>query len=340
MFLKNLTEKAGVSGNEKEVRDYIISEIKDFVDDIYTDRIGNLIVFKKGKNKGTKRIMITAHMDEVGLMVKEIDSAGLIKFIPVGGIDPRVLVSKTVQVGKDKIIGVIGAKPIHLQKKNEWSKVLGIDELYVDIGAKDKEDAEKKVSVGDYISFYTLYEEIGDNMIKAKALDNRVGCSILMELIKSDVDVDFYGVFTVMEEVGLIGAGPAAFKVEPDIAVILEGTVCYEMPDLESHLIPTKVGEGPAISLADRTTIYDKKLRERVVEVAKKNDIKWQYRKTAMGGNDSGKIHTTKSGCSTVTLSVPTRYIHSPVSIISKSDYKSTYDLLNAILPEIDKEAK
>ncbi len=340
MFLKNLTEKSGVSGNEKEVRDYIIYEIKDYVDDIYTDRIGNLIVFKKGKNKANKRIMVTAHMDEVGLMIKEIDSAGLLKFIPVGGIDPRVLVSKTVEVGKDKIVGVIGAKPIHLQKKNEWSKVLGIDELYIDIGAKDKEDAEKKINIGDYVSFLTKYEEIGNEMIKAKALDNRVGCSILMDLLKSHSPLDFYGVFTVMEEVGLIGAGPATFKVEPDLAIILEGTVCYEMPDLESHLTPTKVGEGPAISLADRTTVYDRKLRDKVVEIAKDSKIKWQYRKTSMGGNDSGKIHTTKSGCSTVTLSVPTRYIHSPVSVISKEDYDSTYKLLNAILPEIDKGEK
>lgn len=340
MFLKNLTEKSGVSGNEKEVRDYIIYEIKDYVDDIYTDRIGNLIVFKKGKNKANKRIMVTAHMDEVGLMIKEIDSAGLLKFIPVGGIDPRVLVSKTVEVGKDKIVGVIGAKPIHLQKKNEWSKVLGIDELYIDIGAKDKEDAEKKINIGDYVSFLTKYEEIGNEMIKAKSLDNRVGCSILMDLLKSHSPLDFYGVFTVMEEVGLIGAGPATFKVEPDLAIILEGTVCYEMPDLESHLTPTKVGEGPAISLADRTTVYDRKLRDKVVEIAKNNKIKWQYRKTSMGGNDSGKIHTTKSGCSTVTLSVPTRYIHSPVSVISKEDYDSTYKLLNAILPEIDKGEK
>ena len=340
MFLKKLTEASGVSGNEKEVRDLIKEEIKDFVEDVYTDRIGNLIVFKKGKVRSNKRIMVTAHMDEVGLLVKDIDESGLLKFIPVGGIDPRVLVSKSVHVGSDKLVGVIGAKPIHLQKKDESSKVLSIDELYIDIGAKDKEDAEDKVQIGDYISFKTDFEEIGQGMIKAKSLDNRVGCAVLVDLIKSESPVDFYGVFTVMEEVGLVGAGPAAFKVEPDVAIILEGTVCYEMPDLDSHLIPTQVGKGPAISLADRTTVYNKDLREKVVQIAKDNNIKWQYRKTAMGGNDSGKIHTARSGCPTVTLSVPTRYIHSPVSIIKKTDYEDTCNLLLSILPEIHKEVK
>lgn len=338
MLLKKLTEASGVSGNEKEVRDIIISEIEDYVDSIKTDRLGNIIVHKKGRQT-SKKLMVAAHMDEVGLMIKDIDSSGLLKFITVGGIDKRILVSKVVQVGKNKIYGVIGAKPIHLQKKEERKNPLEIKELYIDIGAKSKEDAQKYINIGDYVSFYSPYTEFGENQVKAKALDNRVGCSILVNLIKEVKDIDFYGVFTVMEEVGLIGAGPAAFEVEPDIAIILEGTLCYDIPKLDSHKIPTKLGEGPAISLIDRTTVYNKELRDKIVEIADKNNIPYQYRKTSMGGNDSGNIHISKSGSISAAISVPCRYIHSPTSVMSKTDYNNTFKLVKTILSEHDKEA-
>lgn len=337
MLLKTLTESSGLSGNEKEVRDIIIAEIKDYCTTIKTDRIGNIIAFKEGK-PSSKKIMVTAHMDEVGLMVKDIDSSGLIKFLSVGGIDKRILVSKTVLIGNDKIPGVIGAKPIHLQKRNEWSNALNMSDLYIDIGAKSKEDAEKYVSIGDYVAFDSKYTEFGDNLIKAKALDNRVGCAILIDLIKNLNDISFYGVFTVMEEVGLVGAGPAAYEVDPDISIILEGTLCYDIPKLESHMVPTYIGGGPAISLVDRTTIYNHKLRDRVVQVANKNDIPYQFRKTSMGGNDSGKIHTTRDGSLTTTISVPCRNIHSPVSVMSLEDYNNTSKLVKALLYDFNEE--
>lgn len=331
MLLKVLTEASGVSGNEKEVRDIIISEIKDHVDHIKIDRLGNLIAFKAGK-KTDKTLMVTAHMDEVGLLVTDIDSSGLLKFITVGGIDKRILVSKPVTIGKNKIKGVIGAKPIHLQKRNEWTNPLEIDDLYIDIGAKSKADAEKLVSIGDYVAFYSPYTEFGDGLVKAKALDNRVGCSILIQLLKEVTDVSFYAVFTVMEEVGLVGAGPAAHAVNPDIAIILEGTICYDLSGLDSHLIPTYVDRGPAISLIDRRTVYDRSFREKVVTVAEENNIPYQYRKTSMGGNDSGRIHTARAGSITTALSVPCRYIHSPTSVMSLRDYENTYRLAKKLL--------
>ena len=337
MLLKELTEAAGVSGNEKEVRDLIISEIKDHVDSFKIDRIGNVIAYKKGKDTG-KRLMITAHMDEVGLLVKEIDSMGLIKFMTVGGIDKRILVSKPVEIGKDKIIGVIGAKPIHLQKREEWTRALNFEELYIDIGASSKAEAEKLVSIGDYISFASDYVEFGQGLVKAKALDNRVGCSLLINLIKEIKDISFYAVFTVMEEVGLVGAGPAAYEVNPDISLVLEGTLCYDMPKLDNHMVPTYLNGGPAISLIDRTTVFNHDFRNQIVSIAKKNNIPYQYRKTSMGGNDSGKIHTSKDGSITTTISVPCRYIHSPASVMSKSDYDNTYSLLKAILSDFEKE--
>ncbi|MGJ0846714.1 M42 family metallopeptidase [Tissierella praeacuta] len=337
MLLKQLTEASGVSGNEKEVRDLIISEIKEYVDTLKIDRIGNIIAYKKGKSTD-KRLMITAHMDEVGLLIKEIDSMGLLKFTTVGGIDKRILVSKPVLVGKDKIMGVIGAKPIHLQKKEEWKRALTLDELYIDIGVKSKEEAEKLVAIGDYVSFASDYVEFGENLVKAKALDNRVGCSLLVNLIKEVKDISFYAVFTVMEEIGLVGAGPAAYEVNPDISLILEGTLCYDMPKLDTHLVPTYINKGPAISLIDRTTVYNHEFRRKVVSVAEKNNIPYQYRKTSMGGNDSGKIHTTREGSLTTTISVPCRYIHSPASVMSKEDYNNTYLLLKAILSEYERE--
>lgn len=336
MLLKRLTEASGVSGNEKEVRNIIIEEIKDFVDDLKVDRLGNIIAYKKG-NTNSKRLMITAHMDEVGLMITDIDDMGLLKFTTVGGIDKRILVSKPVLIGEKKIPGVIGAKPIHLQKREEWKNALSIEQLYIDIGVGEKGEAEKLVSIGDYVIFDSKYVEFGDNLIKAKALDNRVGCSILIKLIQEVDDIEFYGVFTVMEEIGLIGAGPAAYTVNPDLSIVLEGTLCYDIPQLDEHLVPTYLRKGPAISLVDRTTLFDKNFRERIVKIAKKNDISYQYRKTSMGGNDSGKIHTTKKGSITTTISVPCRNIHSPTSIMSKDDYENTFKLLKAILIEYEK---
>ena len=336
MLLKRLTEGSGVSGNEKEIRNIIIEEIKDSVDDLKVDRLGNILFHKKGKSN-SKKLMIAAHMDEIGLMVTDIDDMGLLKFITVGGIDKRVLVSKPVLVGKNKIPGVIGAKPIHLQNREEWKNALNIEQLYVDIGAENKEAAEKLVSIGDYIIFDSEYIEFGNNLVKAKALDDRVGCGVLIRLIQEMDDVDFYGVFTVMEEVGLVGAGPAAYEINPDIAIILEGTLCYDIPELDSHLVPTYLGKGPAISLIDRTTLFDRHLREKIVSIAEKNNIPYQYRKSSMGGNDSGKIHSTKEGAVTTTISVPCRNIHSSTSVMSKDDYENTFKLLKAILSEYKK---
>lgn len=338
MLLKKLTEASGVSGNEKEVREVIISEIKDHVDNIKVDRLGNIIAYKKGKKEPEKTLMVAAHMDEVGLLVEEIDSMGLLKFMPVGGIDKRILVSKVVEIGEDKIPGVIGAKPIHLQARSERQNALNIEDLYIDFGATSKEDAEKYVSVGDYVTFYSEYREFGTDKVKAKALDDRAGCAILIDLLKNIEDVSFYGVFTVMEEVGLRGAGPAAYQVDPDYSIILEGTICADSKEMESHQIPTKLGHGPAISLIDGTTIYDPKTRKWVESIAEKNNIPFQHRKSASGGNDSGKIHLTKEGSVTTTISVPCRYIHSNISVMDKNDFNNAYKLAYEVITNFCEE--
>ncbi|MTI48142.1 MAG: M42 family metallopeptidase [Firmicutes bacterium] len=336
MLLKRLTETNGISGNEKAVRNLIIEEIKDYVDDIKVDKIGNVIAYKKGSIE-SPRVMVAAHMDEVGLIVSKIEKSGLIRFMPVGGLDKRVLVSKPVVIGEDKIPGVIGAKPIHLQKGPERSKALSYQQLYIDIGASSEEQAKSNVKIGDYIAFDSKYVEFGKDLVKAKALDDRVGCSMLIDLLKSETNISIYGVFTVMEEVGLVGAGPAAFEIDPDIGIVLEGTTCSDVPDVDNHLTATKLGAGPAVSLMDRTTIFNKKLRNTIVKLAEENDIPYQFRRTTFGGNDSGKIHLAKEGAITATLSVPCRYIHSPISVMNKNDYKNTGKLLKLLIAEIEK---
>ncbi|WP_352417882.1 M42 family metallopeptidase [Proteiniborus sp.] len=336
MLLKKLTEACGVSGNEKEVRDIIINEIKNYVDDIQVDRIGNIIVYKKGEID-TPRIMIAAHMDEVGLMITKIEDSGLLRFTNVGGIDQRVLVSKPVLVGNKKLKGVIGAKPFHLQKRTEWKKALDYKELYIDIGVNNKDEAEKLVKVGDYVSFLSNYVEFGNDLIKSKALDDRVGCKILIDLLKTSRKLSIYGVFTVMEEIGLVGAGPAAYRIEPDIGIILEGTTCSDVPEIEGHLQATELGKGPAISVMDRTTVFNKGLRNYIINIAKENNIPYQLRRTTFGGNDSGKIHLTRHGAITATISVPCRYIHSPISVMSKNDFYNAKILLNLFIEKLEK---
>ncbi len=330
MFLKELTELSGVSGCEYEVRNYIKDKLQSIGCEYYIDKLGNVIAHNKGRKN--KTIMVAAHMDEVGLIVTYIDKDGFIKFQTVGGIDPRVLNSKVVLVGENKIPGVIGSKAVHLMSKEEKGKSIPVDELYIDIGTYSKSETEKLVSIGDYISFKSDYVEFGDDLIKAKALDDRAGCSVLLELLSMKLDADFYGVFTVMEEVGCRGAQTAAFALEPDYAIILEGTICADMPEVKEHSKATIIGKGAALSLMDRSTIYDIEEVRKVEGIASANGIPYQFRTSSAGGNDAGPIHKTKEGAKAVAVSIPCRYIHSPVNVASKNDYNSALNLAKAII--------
>ncbi|WP_053955193.1 M42 family metallopeptidase [Inediibacterium massiliense] len=337
MLLKKLSESCGVSGNEKEVRDIILEEVKPYVDDIIIDPIGNLIVTKKGK-ENFPSIMVSAHMDEVGLMVKSINDQGFIKFLPVGGIDDRILVSKVVQIGKEKIKGVIGAKAIHLQKPDERKKALKHDQLYIDIGANSKEEAEKLVSIGDYISFCSDYIEFGENLIKAKALDDRVGCAMIIHLLKNNYDYTIHALFAVQEEVGLRGAKVAAYRLNPDLSIVLEATTCHDLTDVDAPHFATRLGEGPALSIADMGTYYHKGLVKKMMEIANKNNIPIQLKQTTKGGNDAGAIHISREGIPTLALSIPCRYIHSPICVIHKNDYENMLNLVDLFLKNVKKE--
>ena len=337
MLLKKLTQLHGVSGNEKDVREFILEQIKPFVDDIKIDVLGNLIAIKKGK-KNYPSIMLSAHMDEVGMMVKGIDENGFIKFLPVGGMDDRIFVSKVVEIGKNKVKGVIGAKAIHLQEPDERNKALQHKQLYIDIGAQSKAEAEKLLTIGDYIAFASDYREFGNHLIKAKALDDRAGCAMIMEILKNTYNSTIYAVFSVQEEVGLRGAGVAAYGLNPDIAIVLEGTTCYDVTDIEEPDYATRLGSGPALSIVDSVSYFDKNLLKKLLQIADKNHIKVQFKQTIKGGNDAGRIHLTREGIPMASISVPCRYLHSPVSVIHKDDFKNALKLVTLFLANVKKE--
>jgi putative aminopeptidase FrvX len=334
MLLKELTEAMGPSGFEDEVRNLIREKVSPHVDRLYTDVLGNLIGEKNVGVDGP-RVLLDAHMDEIGLMIVHIEDNGLLRFRPLGGIDPRVLVSKPVRIGADKRFGVIGARPIHLQSASERQRPLRMDELYIDIGAKDKDDALTVVKPGDVAVFATHYGEIGDRCAKAKSFDDRVGCAILVETLQHSFNLPLFAAFTVQEEIGLRGATVAAYRTHPDIAIAIEGTVCFDVVDAPEHGQSTVLGGGPAFTVQDGQTIADRRFLEFMVGVAEKHDIPYQFRRVKGGSNDYGAIHRSRAGVVGGGVSVPVRYIHAPAQIISLDDYQNTIRFVTALLQEI-----
>lgn len=330
--LAELTKLDGISGNEQDVRNFIIENLADKSLKHYTDSIGNLIV--KGKSDGSSnlKVMLAAHMDEVGLMVNYITDDGKLKFSTVGGIDSRILPGQHVRVGKSKIPGVIGYKSIHLQDKTERESVVKIKNLYIDIAAKDKENATEFVNTGDYVAFVSEPMFFGDNKIKAKALDDRAGCAVLMELLEDVWPFELYACFTVQEEVGLRGALVAANRIKPDIGIVIEGTTCADVPQVKEHEVSTVIGKGPSLSFADRTSMADRELLMHFFKTAEKEGIPYQWKTTTTGGNDAGRIQTSGAGVKTMVVSVPCRYIHSPVSVLDLNDLKNMLNLVRKAL--------
>lgn len=325
MFLEKLCNASGPVSYEDEVRKLIKDEIKDFVDEIKVDRIGNIIAHKKGKGK---KVMIDAHMDEVAFIITGINDDGTMRFAAMGGINSKIIASKMVYIGKNKIPGVIGLKPIHLQNSDERENSISYDKCCIDIGTKSKEETKKYVKLGDYAVFTTEFAEFGEGLVKAKALDDRAGCAVLVEVLKENYDCDLYAAFNVMEEIGDRGAYVSAFQISPDIGIAIEGTICADMPGIQDHLRVTEIGKGPAISIMDRTSIFNVDITNDIIETAEKNGIPYQRRRAIAGGNDAGAIHTSGNGAKVATVSVPCRYIHSSVSVASINDFKNTVELL------------
>ncbi|HAF07767.1 MAG: Peptidase M42 family protein [candidate division TA06 bacterium 32_111] len=333
MILKNLSEGFGPSGNESEVRDFIIETIKDHVDSLKIDRMGNIIAYKKGKSKKSKKVLLGAHMDEVGFMIKSIEESGILKFLPAGGIDKRVVIGKNVLIGKDKVKGVICYKPVHLQRK-DYNNIPDFNSLVIDIGSTEKKDAEKYVSVGDYAVFDTKFEKRG-NIIKGKSFDDRLGCAAIIEILKERYENDIYGVFFVQEEVGLRGSKASVFNIPSDYAIVLEGTSAADMPHSKDEPDYPKMGEGVVLTISDRSLFVDKELFRETVSCAKENRIKYQFKQPMVGGTDGGEIHKSREGVKTIVFAVPSRYIHSPVSFADLRDYRSMIDLTKKLLNKL-----
>ncbi len=332
-MLKELCMLNGTSGREHAVRDYIISKIPS--DCKYTvDRLGNIICEKKGKKRAKNKVMLSAHMDEVGFIITYITEDGMLKFNTVGGIDERVVFGRSVTL-QSGAHGVIGSKAFHQLTADEREKVPKIEDLYIDIGAYTKKEAQTVANFGDSAYFDSDYIEFGDGFVKAKALDDRAGCMMLLELLNSKVEYDLTVAFVVQEEVGTRGSGVAAFNIKPDYAIVLESTTASDIPNTPDNKKVCKLGEGAVVSYMDRGTVYDMELYKKAFEVAKKNGIKCQTKTVVAGGNDAAAIHKSGAGVRTLAISVPTRYIHSPSSVAKLEDIDSVKRLAFLMAQEL-----
>lgn len=344
MLLEQLSNASGVSGDESAVRKIILEAIKDHVTDIHIDSIGNLTAVKKGTGKNKLKVMIAAHMDEIGMMITGYESNGTLRFTKVGGVPARILPGLRIKVGSEGKMGVIMWTPIH---KNRKQDVKDIKDLRIDMGFNNKSAAEGKIKRGTRATFDSTYAEINETMVRGKAFDDRVGCSLLVDILQGDpYDVDILAAFTVQEEIGLRGAQVAAQRLKPDVAIVLEGTTAHDVPDPEADPDdPTvenpgcKVGEGPVLTVMDSSMITPPHLLEFIRDLAEKHNIPYQLKTALGGGTDAGQIHTSNTGVPSIVISMPCRYIHSPTAYLSKIDYANDLKLVKAVLNNITSEA-
>lgn len=330
-LLEELCLLNGVSGDEDNVREFIINRVRSFCE-YRTDNLGNLICFRKGRKAPPKKIMVAAHMDEVGFIITSVRSDGTLSFGTVGGVDASVVIGRQVRVGKDLISGVVGSSAVHNLSKEEREKAPSISGLYIDIGASDKEEAENHVRPGDCVYFGSEFIEFGENHIKSKAIDDRAGCAMMIELIREEPEYDTWFVFNVQEEIGLRGASVSSFSVQPDIAFVLEATTAADIDGVSGAKRVCSLGEGPVVSFMDRSTVYDKELYRIAFETASQLGIKCQTKTMIAGGNDSGAIHISGKGVRTLAISIPCRYLHSPSCVIDYADLEASYKLIKNMI--------
>ena len=330
-LLEKLCLVNGTSGDENEVRNAIISLLPQ--DCIYTvDAIGNLIVEKNGGIEPKNKVALFAHMDEVGFIVTYIDDDGFVFVNSVGGIDDSALFSKKITI--NGFTGVAGGKAIHQCSGDEAKKIPAINTISVDFGFENKDEAEKFISLGDFGYFKSDFVEYGDGFIKSKALDDRVGCTVLLELLQRKTKINYTAVFTVQEEVGTRGATVSAYNVKPDYAIVVETTTASDIPDTPDRKKVCKLGDGAVVSFMDRGTIYNKDLYKKAFEIAKDNGISCQTKTVVAGGNDAATIHKSVGGIKTIAVSLPCRYIHSGSSVCNSKDISAVEKLTELLLEE------
>ncbi len=336
-LLKKIAETPGVSGREQKIRELIIAEIKNHTDSIEIDPIGNVIALIKGKQ--SKKVMVAAHMDEIGFMVTHIDDRGFIKFHTLGGFDPKTLTAQRVVVhGSRDLVGVMGSKPIHVLSAEDRTKAPAIGDYFIDLGM-EKAEVEKYVTIGDVISRERELIEMG-SCVNSKSLDNRVSVFILVEAIKKikNPEYNLYAVFTVQEELGVRGAQAAALKIQPDFGFGLDTTIAFDVPGAKDHEKITELGKGAAIKIMDSSVVSDYRMVNYMKEIANKHKIKWQPEILTAGGTDAAALQRFVPGGSiTGAISVPTRHIHQSVEMCSLSDIQDCIQLLTHCVEEVGK---
>jgi endoglucanase len=333
-LLKELCEAHGIPGREEAVRELVVREFKSIADEIQVDALGNVIALKKGNGRGPK-VMIAAHMDEIGFLVTHIDEkTGFLRIDPVGGFDPRVLMAQRVVVHADggNFVGIIGSTPVHILSEEERKKPLEIKDLFIDLGLSPSE-VKKKVRVGDFVTLQQDSIKMG-KLFSCKALDDRVGVYVMIEAVKKvkKTTADIYAVATTQEEVGVRGARVSSFNVAPDIGIALDVTVASDVPGANEHEHVTKLGGGTAIKVKDSMSISHPKLVKKMREIAEKKKIKYQMEILPRGGTDAAAMQMTREGVASVTISIPTRYLHSVVEAAHVDDIQASIDLLASFL--------
>ena len=338
--LKTLCYLSGVSGSEDEVRDYILERAMPSADEISTDALGNVSVFKRGKKAGGPQIMLCAHMDEVGLIITGIDDGSFLRFEPIGGTDRRVLPGKKVYVGPDRIPGIIAVETRRSADGNDMKTVPETGEMYIDVGADDRTPGEELIAPGSVAVFDDSVVEFGDGFIKAKALDDRIGCAVLLELLEEELPCGCRFVFTVQEELGARGAATAAFASAPEIALILEATSALDFPSIDGAGRICCLGGGVVIPFADKGTVYDKDLRSLLNDLADKNNIKRQTKLRVVGGTDATAVQRSRAGVKTAAVSVAVRNIHSPACVAKLSDIEDVIKLTRLFLRAVSEDQR
>jgi putative aminopeptidase FrvX len=336
-LLESLCAASAISGQEGEVRGIVRKQLEGQADEIREDALGNLLVTKKGKGRNRLRVMLAAHMDEVGLIITQDDKDGIYRFATVGGLDVRQLIGKSVVAGKDHLPGVIGFKPIHLTSPSERSSNPSLDSLRIDLGGDSS-----KVKLGQRVTFSPNFKQLGSGNARSlfsKALDDRIGVASLIELVRSaPPNVDLLAAFTTQEEIGVRGAQVAAYSLDPDIALVIDCTPAYDLPHWEgeenSHY-NARLGAGPAIYTADKRTLSDPRLIRFVTETAREAGIPHQFRQPGGGGTDAGAIHKARAGVPSVSISVPGRYLHTAASLVRLADWQHLLNLIHAVVSNV-----
>ena len=329
--LERLCGLRGISGQEDAVRKVIEQEASPFCG-CRTDRLGNLICFKKGRERPKQTILFSAHMDEVGFIVTHISEEGRLGFAPVGGIDSRVVYGKPVLVGENALPGVIAGKALHQLSGEERDKPAKLENLSIDIGASSRAEAQAMVCLGDQVTFRSRFSFLGEEALMGKALDDRAGCALLLEMMERDLPFDCHFVFTVREEVGGPGAGPAARAVGAGLAVIVENTTAGDVAGAGEDEFVCRQGGGPVVSFMDRGTVYDHHLYRMAFDAAEKKGIPCQTKHGVFGGNESRAVQAAGEGVRVAAVSLPARYIHSPAATLRRDDISHSLLLLEAML--------